>query len=64
LIDAENVRDLILAEPFSANELCDLFREFSPHQRSFRIADSNVHKDILIARCHNRVLGQIWQARN
>jgi hypothetical protein len=32
LIDAKNIRDLILAKFFSANELGDLFRQLGPHQ--------------------------------
>ena len=64
MIDAKNIRDLILAQSFPANELGDLFRQFSPHQRPFWISNANVREDILIARCHNRVLGQIWQVHN
>jgi hypothetical protein len=32
LIDTENIRDLILAQSFPANQLGDLFRQFSSHQ--------------------------------
>ena len=64
LIDTENVRDLILPKPSPANELGDLLRQFGAHQRSFRITDFNVRKDILAAFYHSQLLGQIWQVRN
>ena|SRR5271157_3342505 len=46
LIDAENLCDFILAEPFFLDQLDDLFRQLGAHQRFFRVTNSYVRKDI------------------